>query len=556
MIAILLCFYFATEFINCAVPSASGSSTANGSQGKQTSLAFRQKAEDLMAKIKGDRQLFVEKSERSFNSLSSEEDVHEIGNRSSAPSPEARPRPSSPVKRALELLPDSGPPSYAASMVRPRRETDKNTKIDTIFQVDGTLNSLQSKAGQGRKQEQAPNIFVMPLAIPDTQAQADRMRSPNPTFLAPPTTPFANIRFPIQGRTDSTNEDLARLVSNGSTATTATTLTAGSTGLGVKQAGPPSMIRFGPGDLPPLPDRVNGMVFDHGLKRWIKERNNSVQTPARPPVQLFPGRTDGSNESEDPFRDIESLHEESSHRSIPPDIAEKAVQEVQERNDDQNSGTEDMNIVSDSDSEFDDEEDAQLSTFTFDNPAAGVVQVMTGETDSEEEADNHEAVAAPAQVDSDSDTVSHASESNANLSKNIEDDLAKFANLSLVGAPLPPESPSPVRRSRQQKKHSPRKPAVFGTPHPSAKRVAQVPRSVLKSTSVTPVNRATHPRSVSFSDGRLDGKIANLEVSQEEIEEIAAVTAAPSLRTKRIDMMLEDMEDLENSSECFVIRRP
>lgn len=493
-----------------------------------------------MAKIKGDRRLFSEKSERSFNSLSSEEDANESRERSSAPSPESRPRPRSPVKKALELLPDSGPPSYAASVARPQAQ---GPKLDGIFSINGKLGFLKSNAEQGLKQSRAPNVVVMPLAIPDSEIQIDRIRSPNPTFLAPPITPFANMRFSVPGRTDSTNEDLARLVSSGSTATTATTLTAGSTSLGVKQAGPPSMIRFGPGDLPPLPDRVNGMVFDHGLKRWIKERHNSthsstLQTPARPQVQQPPSRTGGSNESEDPFRDIESLHDEESHRSIPSSVAEQAILDLQECESEHSAGTEDMRVVdSDSDSEFDNEEDAQLSTFTFDNPAVGVVQVMTGETDSEEEPDNQDI----ARSESDSDTISHASEGNANMSKDIDEDLAKFADMSLAdGAQPRMESPSP-EATEMQAGPAARKPAVFGTPHPSVKRGPRVPRSALKSASVTPVNRAAHPRSVSFSDGRKDGKILDPDMSREEVEEI--VSATPSARTKRIDIMFEELDE-------------
>ncbi|KAI5119366.1 hypothetical protein M0805_008521 [Coniferiporia weirii] len=543
------------------IPSLS--STVNSNNGRYSSLAFRQKAEELMAKIKSDRRLLSEKTDKSFTSQKSEEDSIETQERSMAPSPETRPK--SPLKRRLDEKenvsdpdPDPDPPSYAASIARsgfvisPRKSRRRpNADFDERERPKSQINGV----GQ--------SLVVMPIVVPDMHP-AVRVRSPNPAFLAPPTAAPSSIRFSGLARTESTNEDLNRLVSSGSTATTATTLTAGSGGLGVKQAGPAQMVRIAPADLPTLPDRVGGMVFDHKLRRWVKERETSERTPARPAARTHSGGTDGSSESDDPFRDIESLRDDDSGRSRPVQNATELIPHESER--DHSGGTEDMRVV-DSDSDSDSEFDAQLSSFTFDNPATGIVQVMTGEVDDGAEMDE----LTDSELDDEHDDVREntdivVDEAGESFSNN-------FASMSIQGEDLPPHPAIPEVAGEptevwQGDVNFSDFPMAAATPCPAEKRPARPPRSALKSASVTPISRPGHRRSVSFSDGRKDGKILGLDASQDDSQEDSQedsrddsrgdtgaancsvgilpsgfLTAAPSLRSKRIADMLEDLEE-------------
>ena len=84
--------------------------------------------------------------------------------------------------------------------------------------------------------------------------------------------------------------------------------------------------------------------------------------------------------------------------------------------------------------------------------------------------------------------------------------------------------------------------SAMQTPSAHDKRVAQPPRSALKSTSVIPASRPGHGRSVSFSDGRKDGKIVDPE-SADRRNATANASFLPSARTNRIANMLDNLED-------------
>ncbi|KAH8114676.1 hypothetical protein DFH11DRAFT_1726686 [Phellopilus nigrolimitatus] len=536
-------------------PSAS-SSTTNELASKFSSLAYRRQAADLMAKIKGDQRLLSEKTDRSFSSQKSEEDVVSVQERSCAPSPETRPR--SPLKRRIEVKendsePDPSPPSYAASIARSAfAVSPKKGRRRQIASNNFNVKDHHIFPAHGNER----NIFVMPVVFSNEHSPVDRVRSPNPTFLAPPATAFNGMRFNGQARTQSTDDDLNRFVSSGSTATTATTgttLTAGSAGSGVKHAGPPQMVRIGPTDVPALPDRVGGMVFDHTVRRWVKEREPSdrsrVIAQPGPVAPATPGEVEGSGESEDPFRDIESLRDEDSSRPVSALEVAGYMASEHERELDRSDGTEDMHVVdSSSDSEFDDAEDAHLSTFTFDNPGVGVVHVMTGEandgTDQDDEITDSDA-------DSDDAEVQDAS---AGIDED-EDFSNDFASMSLRERQHRPRPIADASMANNIAAAGPWRNVGFGgfgartlitTPCPAEKRHVQPPRSALKSTSVTPINRGGHGRSVSFSDGRKDGKIMGLDIESDDTEATlpsGILPSAPSLRSKRIADMLGELEE-------------
>ncbi|KAL5520051.1 hypothetical protein ACEPAG_1711 [Sanghuangporus baumii] len=552
------------DSINTRVPStrsdkllpSESSSTAtmnieNALAGKTSSMAYRKQAEDLMAKIKGDPQVASGRSDTSLVSQKSEEDVPRIRERSWAPSPETRPV--SPVAKCLENKEnldsdiDHDPPSYAASIAL------NKDQLSNPFMVGNQPQALANPNRQG--------IVVMPVTIPEeiSPAIADRIRSPNPTFLAPPAGP-GNARFPAQLRSVSINEDLNRLVSAGSTVTTATTLTVGSADSCVKHAGP-QMVRIAPADLPSIPERVGGMIFDRSLGRWMKERGPSDKTATRSSVRRssqgsIPGM-EGFTESEDPFRDIESLRDGESNHTPPEDIADAGLDEIN-RSQDENDGTEDMHIISSDSDSFDDSEDARVSTFTFDRPPTGVVQVMTGQEDDLGESDEDAATLEPEdESEEDEGESAHGKGDDEELydnmaSMSIQEDQPEFeegVSMAFVNA-----------REEHQRGNS--DPARFRNqlnnmitsikPH---RRVAQPPRPALKSASVTPISKGG--RSVSFSDGRKEGKIIGLHLDQGRSEVAnrafdvpqAVSLAATSVRSKRIMEMLDDLEESLHDDE-------
>ena len=549
--------------------AASLSSTAHSNDAagsKYSSLAYRKQAADLMAKIKSDKRVFSKASSKGDNSVSSqksEEGAADKLERSSAPSPEARPQ--SPLKRRLvtrgengpDTDPDPDPPSYAASVAR------------------SNVLSKRNEAQNGAQNIFAPQrngVVVMPLAIPDNaiSPMADRVRSPNPAFFAPPSAIGANNRF-VQVRSESTNEDLNRLVSLGSTVTTTTTLTVGSTGSNIKHAGPAQMVRIAPTDLPTLPERVGGMVFDHTNGRWIKERGFSVaRSTSRRPSNMTTAITEGSNESEDPFRDIESLRDEESGRSMRAQGVttnpSPLVNVQEETNPNQSLGSEDMNIVdSDSELDFGILEEPNLASFSFDNPIDGIVEVMTGEPGDLSDSDVDET--------SDSDDDANLVNGNAGFEETEDDFSANFASMSIRDEPQNIDELLAVTDARQDAQGQNNmlnaemsiydfngSPAAEATPCPPGKRRPIIPpRSALKSNSVTPISRVG--RSVSFSDGRKDGKIIGLvpEIRQEVLRSVSVVVpsnsqiSAQSLRTKRISDLLGDLEEsCEFLSRCIL----
>jgi len=99
------------------------------------------------------------------------------------------------------------------------------------------------------------------------------------------------------------NEDLNRFVSSSTISGTA-----GSSGSFVKHPGPAQITRIGPEDVPALPERVGRMVFDKTMMRWVKA---SVMELPRTSESGGGGSVEVDAESEDPFRDIESLREDS-----------------------------------------------------------------------------------------------------------------------------------------------------------------------------------------------------------------------------------------------------
>lgn len=399
-------------------------------------------------------------------------------------------------------------------------------------------------------------------ASPRPSTQSQRRPEPNPTFLAPtaggpPAYPSSSLRV---GR----NDDLTRFVS--SSTASGTTLTQGSAASFVKHPGPKQIMRIAPEDVPALPDRVGKMVFDKVMMKWVKDTAAATAGIAEAERRLAVDSTDG-NESEDPFRDIESLREDDSGGQ--PADAEVIV----ERDPDEGVGEDSLETAEGrfeevhEDTDVEDEEEIELTSFSFDAPPIG-----EGDYDDASESeltemssDDGEEVTDTTGPSVPTDTMSEGSDGEYDTDQP-----------SAASRPPPALQDTPPYHLVPQLYTS----SALTTPN-AALRAGSVPtpngtlRSVMKSSSITPVSamkdpnkskittpavRLAHRRSVSFSDGKRDGPIRGIgrnvptpdgtEGTEDEDDSPlpsgaskAGSVFVPSARSKRIAEMLGNLED-------------
>jgi len=366
-----------------------------------------------------------------------------------------------------------------------------------------------------------PELAIIPATPTDTVTirQLDRDQ---PSFQHnSPSHPPPSIR-------SGANDDLNRFVSSSTVA--GTTLTSGSAGSFIKHPGPKQMRRIGPEDVVgALSDKVGQMVLDRQTMKWVKDTALAASITAR--------EREEDEESEDPFRDIESLRDEAStHPSEQEEGNESRIEEIVE--------------------DADDPEEAVLNSFSFDDSSAAICPVMTGISRPDyEDSEDSGVVADDPLTDSD---------------ESLEEDFADYTgqqheevtnDVSLREFPAPP----------------PRANAVFSTPLPLRPSMitsaagatpfsSEGQHGTVKSNSVTPVsalkdpNRSRTPanlnrrRSVSFSDGKRDGPIRGLngKVAEGSDSESGNDNSGrsgtgslfePSARSKRIAGMLGDLQD-------------
>jgi len=363
-----------------------------------------------------------------------------------------------------------------------------------------------------------PELAIIPATPTDTVTIRQPVQDQrSPLQYSGPSRPSSSIR-------SSANEDLDRFVSSSTVA--GTTLTSGSAGSFVKHAGPKQMRRIGPEDvIGALSDKVGRMVLDRQRMKWVKDTALAALTAAR--------EREEDEESEDPFRDIESLRDEDS--THPEEESESRIEEIVE--------------------DDDDPEEAVLNSFSFDDSSAAICPVMTGisRPDDGDSEDSGVVVDDPL-TDSDESLEGEFAEYTGQQHEEITDDV------SLREFPPPPPRSNAVFSTPL-----PLRPATIisagATPFPSAGQSGSA-----KSNSVTPIsalkdpNRSKapanlkHRRSVSFSDGKRDGPIRGLngkvgEASDSESgnEDLGkSVTGSlfePSVRSKRIAGMLDDLQD-------------
>ena len=268
------------------------------------------------------------------------------------------------------------------------------------------------------------------------------------------------------------------------------------------------------------------MVFDKVMMRWVKA--NAMESP-----RILEGGSGGSaeidTESEDPFRDIESLREDSP---VGDGIEERASP---------------LTNNSDAD-EVVDEEEMELTSFSFDGPSHTRMPAASLSEDDTTDSEN-------------------------------DDDLTEItalsASLSLVGAP---EVTSDPDSSYEETHHEHVLTVVKSTPGLSREVSVPTPiRSVLKNTVAspavtfadpvidshyTPASKSGHRRSVSFSDGKREGPIRGLGRSVHVGVSDNALTGqvfdgdSPfelSVRSKRIGEMLDGLESTKIGLGCMLV---
>lgn len=339
-----------------------------------------------------------------------------------------------------------------------------------------------------------------------------------PSTLPPPAYPSSSLRA-------GANDDLNRFVS--SSTASGTTLTAGSAPSFVKHAGPAHIRTIAPTDLPQIPDRLGDMLFDKVMMKWVKNTAQATQGGSDMGDYVPPDEV-----SEDPFGDIESLRDDSSRGraiEVEYEVSERQVLPAE------------MSRIEEQ-SEIDDEEEMELTSFSTDDPSALIVDVMTGvdtidddeTTDSDDVQDEEEAGTASDIIDYDSDDPSQQSVSTS--SPPIED-----------AVPLPPPAADIATPARGRSLPMSATPVVRS----ALKGYTATPTSALKDPSRskyhTPRHKKGHRRSVSFSDGKREGPIQGLAESPDPeghaTDTLASTGIVQSARSKRIAQMMDALED-------------
>lgn len=346
--------------------------------------------------------------------------------------------------------------------------------------------------------------------------------------LAPPSYPSASVRA-------GTAEDMNRFVSSSTAG--GTTVTSGSAPSFVKHPGPVHIRTIAPQDVPSLPDRFGDMIFDRVNSRWVKNTMGEVSNVPDEP-------------SEDPFVDIESLRDDSRGRDR-GDFDESEDGTAQQG---LYSIVNEMSRIEER-SEVDDEE-IDLMSFSTD-ASSHVVSVMTGvdpnaieddaaTTDSEDNIELIQPEIRPLEFDSEDEDFHSVVVPKPVIAQGT--DLALSSN---PAAPLmPPSLATPHRSVGVSQATSVVRSVLKGH--------ATTPASVLKdpnrSKYQTPLQQKNHRRSVSFSDGKLDGPIRGLHDSSNSTitpfsldeADVGANTTnenVPSARSKRIEEMMNALGD-------------
>ncbi|KAG8214791.1 hypothetical protein J3R82DRAFT_9927 [Butyriboletus roseoflavus] len=518
--------------------SVTGSSTAAPSG--HSSLAIRLQAANLMQQIKND----MKSSKRVFSGdtelsrYTHTEDERADLSVSVLEKSQQSMWSNGSHERSRRKSPKTGSPRRPSSTLRHHPSPRKYSRSVSDDRERSLVLDMSNMSIEAPWQTEARSLTTHTNSVPT--ANIPRIRVTSSTIIAAFPEPPTQIprSYPSSSVRSANNEDLNRFVS--SSTASGTTITASSAPSFVKHAGPVHITHITPSDIPSLPQRVGKMVYDKELMKWMRAstRVSSDGDDLKDHISV----TDA--ESEDPFRDIESLREDDSGGTNVSGVTAEKVQMVAQEAEEAEEEVhfkQDVTRIEEGEEE-DDNEQEELTSFTFDGPSVAVVQIVPSEEDTGDDttvSDSGEDDTEKADVDSQPTPLVFDS----------EDDMS---NDTPDQQPAVPVEVTPV---------APRRVPAVATPMP--------PKSALKSTSVTPVSamkgpnrdksrtpaqRLGHRRSVSFSDGKRDGPIRGLSVKPHESDDDLGTSVSsleptqtagytPSARSKRIAEMMQDLEN-------------
>ncbi|KAG2060671.1 hypothetical protein BDR06DRAFT_948028 [Suillus hirtellus] len=519
------------------------SSTAITAPSNHSSLAYRHQAASLMQQIKNDirgsKRLFsgatdishlthaddISRIERSCDSVSSVSQVNLDKKKVNKFGSPRRPSSSSKSYRSPRKASRN---TFIEDADRTLEHEMSNMSIEAPWQYLVTSVSITPNAGLNN----VPHIRVTPSTSQHSMTYA-REQIPSP--------------YPSSSTRSGPNEDINRMVSSSTASGTITTTSSAPSF--VKHAGPIQITRIAPSDVPALPQRVGRMVYDKDLMKWVRVATRAASDAEDQRNQTTCTGTDG--DSEDPFKDIESLKEDDSrdtHGSAHIDVEGDIPEAGGEHDEMEISRVEEV----EEDVELNDQEEVDLTSFSFDGPSIAAVRIMPSDDSegegevqtSHSELDNRHGTA----LGGEGEDAAAVFESEDECSPELQAPLSirPASNSTAVATPVAPQCRS----------------LSLTTP---------MPRSALKSTSVTPVSalkdpsrdrhgtpaqRLGHCRSVSFSDGKRDGPIRGLNPKGHESDDDAGSLATstsehdpaqglfmPSARSRRIAEMMENLEN-------------
>ncbi|KAI0754656.1 hypothetical protein C8Q80DRAFT_1216571 [Daedaleopsis nitida] len=554
-----------------AVPDngSSNDTTPNGTTSSKrsgySSLGYRQQAASLMEQIrndmKGSKRLFSGDTETSHFRNDDATEASVLSADTTVPSLRSRngdPHPLAGLRRPSNLPPQSrkvsgavsnrmssisrgkqragSSPRKTSTAARPSHTSRPSEDRTRELTEDFTRMSLEASRMMLAEFPAPPTStpFAPPvrLVAASTSTAPPSPVKPSPGLLAPPTTSGSVPAYPSSSLRAGRNEDLTRFVS--SSTASGTTLTAGSAESFVKHAGPKQVTQLHitqikPSDVGQLPDRVGKMVFDRVMMRWVKatalatagvaEEDAPISAGSGLGASVAIGRgepgnlsIDQDNESEDPFRDIESLREDDTGGHTDGG-SEKSV-------DDEDSMVLEKSRIEEVLSEVEDAEEAELTSFSTDGPSQDFIEDVPTLHELEQADSSYTDSEATNDTRDEEDTGSTVP--TATLDLQLERHISNLgmqddATVEPAFADTPPRY---LRAARQ----GPITASTPIAPNRSASGMTSVPRSALKSASITPVSalktangsihtpasRIGHRRSVSFSDGKHDGPIRGI----------------------------------------------
>ncbi|KIK95798.1 hypothetical protein PAXRUDRAFT_826650 [Paxillus rubicundulus Ve08.2h10] len=527
--------------------TTTGSSTAAPSG--HSSLAIRLQAENLMQQIKNDmkgsKRLFSGDTELS-RFTHAEEDPADgaaaVTNRShhSVWS-------SGTQERSRRTSPKIASPRRPSSSSRHQPSPRKFSRSVSDDQERSLVHEMSNMSIEVPWQTEERSAATRAELSPNTKIPHIRVTSSTITLPLPPTQ--IPRSYPSSSLHSGDNDDLNRFVS--SSTASGTTITASSAPSFVKHAGPVHITHITPSDVPSLPQRVGKMVYDKDLMRWMKATAVAEADDQK-------DQTAGTDaESEDPFRDIESLREDDSGRMSTNANEDPAVVEEDGVEEEEEHFKQDMTRIEEVEEETNDQEEVDLTSFTFDGPSVAAIHIIPSEEDDTNGGDE------TSEFESD-DGAADAEEYPAQPVFDSEDDLSNVS-------PVSPRKPLPVPQLVTAVETTPiaasRRVSILATPVPSKpalKSMSTTPISAMKDPSRekyrTPAQKLGHRRSVSFSDGKRDGPIRGLSAKPHESDDDVGTSMSsldpsqgsghlPSARSKRIAELMQTLENTVDSGD-------